>query len=464
MDDQTMEPILSGMDSGYVSSAASILSDGNVYDPTFLNHNFIGEQTSTSDSNIALETVALETVPDIVDLLADEDPTVVKEAAKVICSLICDPDKGCRRIILLSDGMHHLVRLLATTKDCEVLNHALLSIHNLILHQEGAKEVFFQADGLDALIHFVQTHQDDKKLCVAIDCIRLLAYKNQPVRMAILNSSTTARLVQILEQSQFVELKRIIIRVLKVLSACPQNSKVIVDCGGFHYLASILNASIDDTGALWTLRNLSDDAINLNGLEPLLHSLIGILELFLAIPVSEMTPSSENHTISEICDTLTCATQILSNLTCNVSNKTYVQNINGVEALIKIAHCFAGDERITDSALCSIRHLSWGYPNAEIAQQTIIGMGLLPLILNNFLHTRDFSIRKAVVGIIRNLAANSTIVPTLIEFDVKQALIDQFVRGLITTDSPSNEKCQNLVLQIEQTIELINNNATVVMD
>lgn len=69
---------------------------------------------------------------------------------------------------------------------------------------------------------------------------------------------------------------------------------------------------------------------------------------------------------------LTCATGILSNLTCNNShNKTLVTQSNGVEALIHAILRAGEKEDVTEPAVCALRHLTSRHQQAELAQNAV---------------------------------------------------------------------------------------------
>lgn len=81
---------------------------------------------------------------------------------------------------------------------------------------------------------------------------------------------------------------------------------------------------------LWTLRNLSDAATKLQGLDMLLQNLVHIL-------------GSANDNF------VTCAAGILSNLTCNNPyNKQVVCQVHGVEALVNTIYNAGDREEITE--------------------------------------------------------------------------------------------------------------------
>lgn len=69
---------------------------------------------------------------------------------------------------------------------------------------------------------------------------------------------------------------------------------------------------------------------------------------------------------------LTCATGILSNLTCNNAyNKTLVTQSNGVEALIHAILRAGEKEDVTEPAVCALRHLTSRHQQAEVAQNAV---------------------------------------------------------------------------------------------
>jgi hypothetical protein len=69
---------------------------------------------------------------------------------------------------------------------------------------------------------------------------------------------------------------------------------------------------------------------------------------------------------------LTCATGILSNLTCNNSrNKTLVTQFGGVEALIHAVLRAGEKEDVAEPAVCALRHLTSRHQDAELAQNAV---------------------------------------------------------------------------------------------
>lgn len=90
-----------------------------------------------------------------------------------------------------------------------------------------------------------------------------------------------------------------------------------------------------------------------DGMENLLQVLVGLLS-------------------SEDMNMLTCATGILSNLTCNnTRNKTQVTQSNGVEALIHTILRAGSKQDVIEPAVCALRHLTSRHPDAETAQNAV---------------------------------------------------------------------------------------------
>lgn len=105
-----------------------------------------------------------------------------------------------------------------------------------------------------------------------------------------------------------------------------------------HALAMHLNNSNTSPrvmqNVLWTLRNLSDAATKVEGLDGLLQSLVQLLR------------SSQDVNV------VTCAAGILSNLTCNNQrNKVTICQCGGIEALVQTIINAGDREEVTEPAV-----------------------------------------------------------------------------------------------------------------
>jgi catenin beta 1 len=283
--------------------------------------------------------LALRAIPELTNMLHNEDLTIVQQAASVVHQLSkkeasrhaimnsmpmvgalvrvlggTGDDETMRSVsgtlhnlshhrqglsvIYKSGGIQALVRLLGSQVE-SVLFYAITTIHNLLLHQEGSKMAVRLGGGLQKMVSLLsQTNM--KFLAITVDCLHLLAYGNQESKLNILGSGGPAELIRIMRTYTYEKLLWATSRLLKVLSVCSMNKPVIVECGGIQALAHHLSSRSSRLvqNCMWCLRNLSDVATHLENLGGLLQLLIQ----FLGMPDFVY---------------VTCAAGILSNLTCN---------------------------------------------------------------------------------------------------------------------------------------------------
>ncbi|XP_013865630.1 junction plakoglobin a [Austrofundulus limnaeus] len=288
--------------------------------------------------------------------------------------------------IFKSGGIPALVRMLSSPMEA-VLFYAITTLHNLLLHQEGAKMAVRLADGLQRMVPLLKK-SNPKFLAITTDCLQLLSYGNQESKLIILANGGPEGLVHIMRNYNYEKLLWTTSRVLKVLSVCPSNKPAIVEAGGMQALGKHLTGTSQrlTQNCLWTLRNLSDAATKQEGMDSLLQVLVGLLS-------------------SDELNMLTCATGILSNLTCNnAHNKSLVTQSNGVEALIHTILRAGEKEDVTEPAVCALRHLTSRHQNAELAQHAVRNHYGIPAIVKLINPPYRFPVVKAVVGLIRNLA------------------------------------------------------------
>ncbi|XP_076585200.1 junction plakoglobin a-like [Chaetodon auriga] len=371
--------------------------------------------------------LATRAVPELTKLLNDEDQVVVSKAAQIVNQLT--RKEASRRALMQSPQMvSAVVRAMQNTSDMEtaratasilhnlshqregllsifksggipalvrmlsspmesVLFYAITTLHNLLLHQEGAKMAVRLADGLQRMVPLLNK-SNPKFLAITTDCLQLLSYGNQESKLIILANRGPEGLVHIMRNYNYEKLLWTTSRVLKVLSVCPSNKPAIVEAGGMQALGKHLTGSSQRLmqNCLWTLRNLSDAATKEEGMDSLLQVLVGLLS-------------------SDDLNMLTCATGILSNLTCNnAHNKTLVTQSNGVESLIHAILRAGEKEDVTEPAVCALRHLTSRHQQAELAQNAVRKHYGIPAIVKLLNQPYYWPVIKAVVGLIRNLA------------------------------------------------------------
>lgn len=163
---------------------------------------------------------------------------------------------------------------------------------------------------------------------------------------------------------------------------------------------------------LWTIRNLSDAATKVAGLDDLLLALI------------------ENLNSKDI-QVVTCAAGILSNLTCNNEwNKKVVYEVGGIEALIRTILIAEGREEIIDPLVCTLRHLTSksGFV-AERARRDIVDSNGVHVIIKLLNEPCSWPLLKALIGLTRNLALYANNIGPLRECGAVHHLIQLLVRS-----------------------------------
>merc|ERR1719187_3010378 len=288
--------------------------------------------------------------------------------------------------IFKSGGIPALVKMLGSPVD-SVLFYAITTLHNLLLHQEGAKMAVRLAGGLQKMVALLNK-TNVKFLAITTDCLQILAYGNQESKLIILASGGPQALVNIMRTYTYEKLLWTTSRVLKVLSVCSSNKPAIVEAGGMQALGLHLTDPSQRLvqNCLWTLRNLSDAATKQEGMEGLLGTLVQLLG-------------------SDDINVVTCAAGILSNLTCNnYKNKMMVCQVGGVEALVRTVLRAGDREDITEPAICALRHLTSRHQDAEMAQNAVRLHYGLPVVVKLLHPPSHWPLIKAVIGLIRNLA------------------------------------------------------------
>ncbi len=142
-----------------------------------------------------------------------------------------------------------------------VLFYAITTLHNLLLHQEGAKMAVRLAGGLQKMVALLNK-TNVKFLAITTDCLQILAYGNQESKVHILHalvlltggenilnvlmliwlnsclpqliilaSGGPQALVNIMRTYTYEKLLWTTSRVLKVLSVCSSNKPAIVEAG-----------------------------------------------------------------------------------------------------------------------------------------------------------------------------------------------------------------------------------------
>lgn len=363
------------------------------------------------------------------------DLETTKFASEVLNSL--SQNQNGLLAIFKTGGIRALIKALRSPIDAVVYN-AFTTIHNLLLHQEGAKMNVRLNGGLQEMVSLLQ-RDNHKFLAIVCDCLHILAYGNQESKLIILASEGPAKLVRILHSYNYEKLLFTAARVVKVLSVCPSNKPALIQAGGMQALALCLNHQsrrlIQE--CLWALRNLSDAATKEMNMEPLLQRLVQLLE-------------------GTDVNIATCAVGTLSNLTCNnFINKSFVCKTGGVQALIQTIRNAGDRDEITEPAVCALRHLTNRHPEAEIAQEAVRIHGGLADVSKLLDLPSKWPLLTASAGLVRNLAFNLQNIPALRELGILQKLSMLLSKAYQALQESPEDSANLAGIKMERVIESV---------
>lgn len=313
----------------------------------------------------------------------------------------------------LSPGVPSLIRSLQS-RDSNVVIFAITAIHNLLLDrridiQELAKEQI--KNGIKHIVRLLDNqclmHNYEFKVIV-LDCLQILAYGNRDNRLKIRESRGPYLLLRTIQENDNQPTEELIetaSRVLKSLSACPENKIDIIENGGISVLTNCIrknNYEILKT-CLWTLRNLSD-VINKSQrdhnlyIEQLVERLLMILKEYYDEPCI-----------------ITCALGILANITCNNEIiKQFICTHDGVRLLIETISralrdnrdLFTVDKEILEPAICALCHLMNQTHNPNLAEDAKASVRHFELLKQLMYPCRSDELSK-VVEKLKNLSYNT---------------------------------------------------------
>lgn len=270
--------------------------------------------------------------------------------------------EGREAILSSVDGVRSLLRSLQSNYS-NVVIFAITAIHNLLLDRKLIDVANEQIKhGLQYIVELLDNKcliQNYEFKVIVLDCLQILAYGNNENRIAIRKSGGPYLILKTIKENldnpATDELIETASRLLKSLSACPENKRDIIQFNGISILTSCIKRDNNEIlkTCLWTLRNLSDLINRDSYLNLLVARLLQILEEYVEDP----------------CIT-TCALGILANVTCNNEEiKQFICEQNGVDILINtITDYNIVDQEIFEPAICALCHLMNQPENPEFAK------------------------------------------------------------------------------------------------
>lgn len=146
-----------------------------------------------------------------------------------------------------------------------IVNYALSSLHNLLLHIDQAKLEILRCGGCQKMVGRL-TSRGSKFLAMLTDCLHMLAFNNEEVKIIIESSDGPQQLLRILDSNDYEKLLWTTTRLLRVLSVSPSIKIVMVSKNAIKILEKHLSQSKSlriRQNSLQILRNLSDQAVKL---------------------------------------------------------------------------------------------------------------------------------------------------------------------------------------------------------
>lgn len=441
--------------------------------------------------------MALKAIPELLKLITDEDLIVVQQAAilfnqmsrnegprmaliqtnnAVQCLVDClntttdietarslvgtlysvstQKPAGVQAIIN-SNALHPLVKMLSAQMET-IISYAITTLHNVLLDCGDQVKMQLRKMGvIHQMIPLLNQNTNVKFLSIVVDCLQLLAFGNSETKQIILELGGTQMLVGLLvNQTNYQKLLLNTTRLLKVLSVCAKNKAALVKFNAMQALSMHLISQSQQAEAqkqakstasdilnncLITLRNLSDAATRLPGLEELVTNLLNLL--------------SQRHNDFTIA---TLAAGILSNLTCNnENNKKTALTSNGIQILLQIIHTnmTAQKTQLVEPCVCALRHITNRHGDMLLAQEQVRSVNGLNIVAQLMCtQPRAWSVIKAVLGLVRNFCSNQLNAQQLRQNGVieklMQILFDAYTEIQMRTSGGTNMPANN-VLKID---------------
>jgi len=437
--------------------------------------------------------MALKAIPELLKLITDEDLIVVQQAAILFNQM--SRNEGPRMaLIQTSNAVQCLVNCLNTTADIEtarslvgtlysvstqkpagvqaiinsnalntlvkmlsapmetIISYAITTLHNVLLECGDQIKMQLRKMGvIHQMIPLLNQNTNVKFLSIVVDCLQLLAFGNTETKQIILELGGTQMLVGLLvNQTNYQKLLLNITRLLKVLSVCSKNKQALVNFNAMQALSMHLITQSQQAEAqkakstagdilsncLITLRNLSDAATRLPGLEELVANLLNLL-----------SQRYNDFTVA------TLAAGILSNLTCNnENNKKTALAANGIQILLQIIHTNMSVQKtqLVEPCVCALRHITNRHSDMLLAQEQVRSVNGLNIVAQLMcIQPRSWSVIKAVLGVVRNFCSNQLNAQHLRQTGIieklMQILFDAYTEIQMRTSGGTNLPVNNIL-------------------
>lgn len=395
--------------------------------------------------------MASKAIPELVKLICDEDAVVVKEASILFNTM--SRDENTRMAIVQTPGtVQALVNCLITNSDLEVakilvstlysistqkplgvqsiiasnaldplvkllnvpaetiVSYSITTLHNVLLDcGDNVKNYLRKVGTIQAMVPLLNITPNAKFLSILVDCLQLLAFQHTDSKVAILHAGGIQILVSVLQQFDYPKLLLNTTRLLKVLSCCSQVKSTMISLNAIQILAHHLNSNNYDIvcNSLTAIRNMSDAATRLSGLDPLVQSLLNFLA------------SSKDVAL------MILSAGILSNLTCNNEyNKKTAVSLNAVPILLTTIQSMIQHPKLVEPCLCALKHITNKHQDMLLAQEQMRSVNGLAVISDLMsMIPRNMMVMKTLLGLIRNFCSNQLNSAHMRQFSIIEKLM-----------------------------------------
>ncbi|CAD6189414.1 unnamed protein product [Caenorhabditis auriculariae] len=308
------------------------------------------------------------------DVLRDkmQYPNIIRVALGTIFH-ICNRPDGIELVAHVAGTspslLTHIVQHMHTV-NFSCYKYALLTFHSLLSDRQagpGLIPIARRINALQPIVRWLGDEKSEKLLPVIVDLVRIICDKQNELRGLFIKADGARKLLDIIQSCTYENLLWRSTQLLK--SFTNFDAETVVASGAREVLAPLLSHDSDRlvVSSLECLRNLSDVPSRMED-EVLLHSLLMLLGV--------RTPVVMLYTV-----------QIISNMCANNKmNKEFLVRNQAVEHLLRVLieetayssynHLTNKEaqmlEELTESILCTFRHLCVGHNLGDMVQQLVM--------------------------------------------------------------------------------------------
>ncbi|KAK4469984.1 hypothetical protein MN116_007480 [Schistosoma mekongi] len=258
-----------------------------------------------------------------------------------------------------------------------VLYFCVTAIHNILLSHKSAKGYIHRTCISSRLINLLNysveyvesstpspftpptnTRKDinPKFLAVLCDCLYILAYRSESTKRSFKEQGGLSSLLKVIMVSTYEKVLWTATRLLRVLSAwIPVKYEIIAQDSHLNFFTCCLEcySSRVIANALWTMRNLSDIAVDKISLDVSVNVVKQLLSRLRFSAYGDSCETYYSGTNRSDTPVVRCILGALANLTCrNNATKSYVVRHNGIDLILHILYTEISEQKNYYQTFC----------------------------------------------------------------------------------------------------------------